>query len=266
MSNPIVFYATPATIFLIAAFMLLIWLLLRGLNKSGKLFTTVYEWEHGLLYENGSFARQLPAGRYLSKSLFSQRDVVTLRRTDQIYRSEMIDVSSQDKLVFRLAAQITYRIEDARTAFENDHTDQIGTAIRTALVKLASTRTLESIVSDRAATDAALLSEIPSPVAGCAITSVLIHALTLPPELRRLFVEIERAKLEGQAALERARGEHAALRSLANAAGLLKDNPDLMNLRLLQSAASASGRGQLTLIVGQDGINLGRANAGQSLK
>ena len=74
----------------------------------------------------------------------------------------------------------------------------------------------------------------------------------LPPEVRRLFTEIERAKLEGLAALERARGENAALRSLANAAGMLKGNPELMNLRLLQSMAT--GKGQLTVVLGKDGL------------
>ena len=39
---------------------------------------------------------------------------------------------------------------------------------------------------------------------------------------------------EGLAALERARGESAALRNLANAARLFDDNPNLRQLRLFQ--------------------------------
>ena len=54
------------------------------------------------------------------------------------------------------------------------------------------------------------------------------------------------------AALERARGEHAALRSPANAARLLKDNPDLMNLRLLQALGSG-GKGT-TLVLGDGAL------------
>jgi regulator of protease activity HflC (stomatin/prohibitin superfamily) len=64
-----------------------------------------------------------------------------------------------------------------------------------------------------------------------------VSQLTLPPETRRLFIEVEKARLEGQAALERARGEQAALRALANAARLLKDNPDLLALRQLQAVS-----------------------------
>lgn len=43
------------------------------------------------------------------------------------------------------------------------------------------------------------------------------------------------------AALERARGETAALRNLANAAKMLDDNPNLLQLRMLQSLSDTSG-------------------------
>lgn len=61
------------------------------------------------------------------------------------------------------------------------------------------------------------------------------------------MTEVERARLEGLAALERARGEQAALRSLANAARLLKDNPELAQLRVLQAAATARNA---TIVIG----------------
>jgi regulator of protease activity HflC (stomatin/prohibitin superfamily) len=259
MADPIIFGATPAAVILIGAVVLLLWLLLRASLKPGSLFTTVYEWEYGLLYINGRFHRVLPPGRYLSASFLFRRDIKTLRKTVQVHQSAVTDVTSEDKLAFRLAAQVAYRVVEPRTAFENLYVEQIGMAVRAGLVRVAAARTLESFMADRAAADADLLASIASPIDGCDITSVLINTVALPPEVRRLFVEIERAKLEGQAALERARGEHAALRSLANAAGLLKDNPGLMNLRLLQTAAVASGRGNLTLVVGQDGVSMGGA-------
>ena len=90
-------------------------------------------------------------------------------------------------------------------------------------------------------------------VAGpAAIERVALAGVVLPPELRRSVTEVERARIEGLAALERARGEHAALRSLANAARMLKDNPDLMNLRLLQ-AVGAAGKGA-TIMVGEGAL------------
>ena len=73
-----------------------------------------------------------------------------------------------------------------------------------------------------------------------------------PGELKRAFADVLKAKQEGQAALERARGESASLRNLANAARVLEGNPALMNLRLMQSLSAAQNAGN-TLVVGMPG-------------
>jgi regulator of protease activity HflC (stomatin/prohibitin superfamily) len=70
---------------------------------------------------------------------------------------------------------------------------------------------------------------------GVKLLSVEIRDLMLPGDLKRIFAQEVQARKEGLAALERARGERAALRSLANAARLVQDNPALLQLRLLQT-------------------------------
>jgi regulator of protease activity HflC (stomatin/prohibitin superfamily) len=52
-----------------------------------------------------------------------------------------------------------------------------------------------------------------------------VKDVMFPAELKRAFADTLKAKQEGQAALERARGESAALRNLANAARVLEGNP-----------------------------------------
>ncbi len=69
---------------------------------------------------------------------------------------------------------------------------------------------------------------------------------------KRAFADVLKAKQEGQAALERARGESASLRSLANAARVLEGNPALQNLRLMQSLTTAQNAGN-TLVLGMPG-------------
>ena len=63
----------------------------------------------------------------------------------------------------------------------------------------------------------------------------------VPSELKRAFAGIVAARREGEAALERARGETAALRSLANAGRMIEDNPGLLQLRILQQLGGSSG-------------------------
>ncbi|HXI72470.1 MAG TPA: SPFH domain-containing protein [Verrucomicrobiae bacterium] len=87
---------------------------------------------------------------------------------------------------------------------------------------------------------------------GVNVLAVEVRDVMFPTELKRAFAEVQRAKQEGQAALERARGESAALRNLANAARVLEGNPALMNLRLMQSLTSAQNAGN-TLVVGMPG-------------
>ena len=65
--------------------------------------------------------------------------------------------------------------------------------------------------------------------------------LTFPGELKKIFTQVVKARQEGLAALEKARGETAALRNLANAAQMVERNPALIQLRLLQVLASSRG-------------------------
>jgi regulator of protease activity HflC (stomatin/prohibitin superfamily) len=69
-----------------------------------------------------------------------------------------------------------------------------------------------------------------------------------PAEIKKAQAEVVVARAQGLAALERARGETAALRNLANAAALLKDNPALLQLRLVQQLAATAGH---TVVFGQ---------------
>src|SRR5206468_8977456 len=84
---------------------------------------------------------------------------------------------------------------------------------------------------------------------GISVNAVEVKDVVFPADLKRAFADVLKAKQEGQAALERARGESASLRNLANAARVLEGNPALMNLRLLQSLASAQNAGN-TLVLG----------------
>ena len=137
---------------------------------------------------------------------------------------------------------------DARAAVEEKFAERIVHLTREALIAIAAERTLEVLLAERASLGAALTERLEPMLKIAKVELAMISGLTLPPEIRRLVIEVERAKLEGLAALERARGEHASLRALANAARLMKDNPDLANLRALQAMSEVKNA---TLVLGQ---------------
>jgi regulator of protease activity HflC (stomatin/prohibitin superfamily) len=108
----------------------------------------------------------------------------------------------------------------------------------------------------------AIQTKLGAAVTGAAVRQVLLTSITLPPETRRMFTEVERSKLEAEASLERARGEQASLRALANAARLVKDNPALANLRFLQTLEQAPGA--KTIVLGANAVAQLTGGAGEA--
>lgn len=245
-------------IVIVAAILLLVAALL-WLGRGMLAAKIIYPWEAGLLYVNGRYEGTLEAGRYWLWRPFAKVEVQAVRVRDQWLRVGPVDVASAEKLPFRLSASLAFHVGEPRDFHERQGEMLLRQAVSAALVEIAGERTLEQLVANRAEASQALLALAASRVADCEIVRSFVDAVQLPPESRRLFIEIEKARLEGLASLERARGEQATLRSLANAARLLKNNPELMNLRLLQ-AVSGAQKGQTTLVIGQNALASGSAS------
>jgi hypothetical protein len=123
-------------------------------------------------------------------------------------------------------------------------------AVRTVVGGVA----IEALLGQRLDIRAQLLARVQPEAAkiGINVHAVEVKDVMFAAELKRAFADVLKAKQEGQAALERARGESAALRILANAARLLDGNPALQNLRLMQSLTAAQNAGN-TLVLGMPG-------------
>ena len=242
-------WLTFAVIILVAATVSL--LVMRRRSTAGQ-SQTVYQWQTGLLYRNGVFEREVGPGRYW---LLFNRAVYVVSRTEQPLGVSAQEVLSQDRLQFKLSAVVRYLISEPRRLFEDTagrYNDTLTVDLQLALRELASVRTLEQLIAERPALDTELLALLKARCEprGVVIKSAAVRDIILSADLRRLYAEQERARLEGQAALERARGEQAALRSLANSARMLKGNPELMNLRLLHALAGQPGKASPTIVLG----------------
>jgi len=220
------------------------------LNAMFRVHTT-YEWNTDLLYVNGRYKRTLAAGRHRLFRPLGKIDIFSVRSAEQWWTSGLTDVSSAERLPFRAGALVHFRVTDPRGWHLNDGYQRLQKATFAALVEAVGRYRIEELMADRGPAGAHVAERLAATMADCEILGAAVDSLQLPPETRRLFIEVEKARLEGLAALERARGEQAALRSLANAARLLKDNPDLLKLRLLQTVGA--GRGA-TLVLGQDAV------------
>jgi hypothetical protein len=77
---------------------------------------------------------------------------------------------------------------------------------------------------------------------GVKVLRVSLRDFMLSGELKQAYAETVKARLEGQASLERARGETAAIRHLLNATQLMEAHPGLIQLRYLQTIDQAGHR------------------------
>ena len=115
--------------------------------------------------------------------------------------------------------------------------------LQIALREIISSTEIDDILAKRQEIGTELFNRTGAKVGalGLRLLSVGLKDIMFPGDLKKMFVQLVQARKEGQAALERARGETAALRSLANAAKMVEDNPMLLQLRLLQALGEGSG-------------------------
>ena len=237
---------------LLVGIAVLLWIVARVRRIIGHHSPVVQNWERGALYRDGRFVRLLPPGRYTDWT-FGRQYVQTHRDGPTYVSLGPLDVLSSDRMPYRLQTHAEFEVTDTRLWLENEGYFALRLAVEGCLRQTASTRTLSAMM-DEVGDMGAIAGALPDDQArGFRVLGILGASLILPPEIRRLFSEVERGRLEGLAALERARGEQASLRALNNAARLLKGNPELMNLRLLQ-AVQSTGKGGNTIVVGQGGL------------
>ena len=212
---------------------------------------TIREGYAGLLYRDGVFLRVVPPGRTRLTDREQLDLVVTARQTLIVAGQELL---CTDGFQPRLTAAIFYVVADphrAQTYQAGGYQPVLLLEAQLALRALAAPRRAEELVSlPRETLDAELLAAMrpPCAVAGLEVESVRLRDVVLPADLRRLITGVEKARREGQVALERAHAEQASLRALANAARMLRNNPELQNLRLLQTIGS--GTAPVTLVLG----------------
>ena len=214
--------------------------------------TTVYEYERGLRFTRGRLTGVLDPGHYRHLRNRTQIRKLDLRPTQLAVNGQ--EVLSSDGVAVKASVSGTFRVTDPQRAMleSENYVQALYVELQQALRAAVSGAEIENLLANRAALGPQI-KEACTPAAerlGLALEGVAIRDLTLPGDLKKIFAQVVRARQEGLAALERARGETAALRNLANAANLIQRNPQLMQVRLLQVLGQQGGN---TVVVGVPG-------------
>ncbi|HYD41522.1 MAG TPA: slipin family protein [Anaeromyxobacter sp.] len=205
----------------------------------------IHDYEAGLLYRNGRFVRRLGAGSHLLLAPRREIRVLDLRRHFATVAGQ--EVLSLDHVGLKVSLAVSYEVAEPEAAAHRvrDHEEALHVLVQLALRAAVAAVRIEDLLAQRTELGRKLQAAVApdAEAIGLRVHAVEVKDVMFPGELKKIFAEVVRAQKEGHAALERARGETAALRSLANAARLVQDSPALLELRALQSVAVAAANG-----------------------
>ena len=222
-------------------------------------FVTIHDYERGLRYNRGRFSGLVDAGAYVSFRPVTEIRVMDMRPVFVTVDGQEILSSDGVNLKASLAARYVVGDPVAAVTGDQDFRRAIHLILQLALREALAGKTADELIVTRTQLGPVVLERAAGALAklGVELLSVDVRDLMVSAELKRMFAGVVAARKEGEAALERARGETAALRSLANAARMLEDNPALVQLRMLQEIGASSGN---TIMLGvPDGIAAARS-------
>jgi regulator of protease activity HflC (stomatin/prohibitin superfamily) len=232
------------TLALVVVVILLVVLVLLAFRQ-----VTVLEYERGLRYQSGRFVGVVNPGMYWASRAFTRITRIDIRPTHVTVPGQ--EVIAADGVSLKITVAAKYRISDVAKAVHTIADFRLGlyTVLQLALRELVAGSPAENVLSTRAEINARLMQIVAPKAAefGIDLLEAEIKDVMFPGDLKKIFSQVVRARQEGLAALERARGETAALRNLANAASMLEQRPALLQLRMLQALGQESGN---TIVVG----------------
>lgn len=247
--------STVTSFVLVAVLLLIAVAILSSLFERWFPRVTVLEYERGLRYVRGRFTGVLGPGQYRGWS------ATTVVRTIDI-RPKVASVAGQevlaaDGVALKVSVVARYRVADPSLAVNGVENYELAlhTVLQLALRSIVAASPVEALLQSRATLGKEITEQSTGPAGavGLELISADLKDLTLPGELKKIFTQVVHARQEGLAALEKARGETAALRNLANAAQLIERNPVLLQLRMLQTFGQQSGN---TLVLGVPGAGV----------
>lgn len=210
----------------------------------------VYDFQKGLLYNQGSFVKIVGAGRYRFLKSRTDIQVVDTRRTMLALAGQ--EILTKDNISLKISLSGFYEVVDpvkAKHGSQNYITELYSLA-QIVLRETVANYTIDELLEKKNEMDEQLLARMKDKAGalGVAFSALAVRDIMLPANLKKAFSGIIEAKKEAQTQLEKARGEQAVLRNLANAAGLYDANPQLLQARIIQTLAN----GNNTIVFGAD--------------
>ncbi len=210
---------------------------------------TIHEYERGLRFERGRFVGLLDTGPHTWFKPTTEVQIIDSRPSSMPIEGQ--EVMTSDGVAVKVSLVVRSVIGDpvARLKADQDPDRLLYILVQLGLREVVAGRELTDVLSARTTIGPAIAEIVATRMGeiGIELLSVDVRDVMVPAELKRAYAAVVAARHEGAASLERARGETAALRSLANVGRLLDDNPGLLSLRLVQELGTRGGN---TVVLG----------------
>ncbi|MDI1312433.1 slipin family protein [Prosthecobacter sp.] len=212
----------------------------------------IHDHEIALHFRNGSHLGVLTSGKH--RFWTAGHEVKRVDTREQMILIQGQELLTADQVAVKLSVVAVYRVADALTMHRAsaDPLAVLYVEIQLALRQIVAAENAEAFLQLKSGHGARLLPLIADRAAalGLKVDRIDIRDVMLPAELKRSYMAVLQQRQESSAVLEKARSETAALRSLANAAKLMRDNPELLSLRYLQTIQEIGTSVGNTLVLG----------------
>ncbi len=220
----------------------------------------------GAWFKDGSFVETLPAGRHAFWKNIAEVKLVPIDTRELLLDVAGQEIMTADKVTLRLNALVTYRVADVRRSLSvvDDARQALYRETQLVLRALVGARELDQFLADKDGVVEEVTQGLQRRVAaiGLEVVTAGIRDIILPGEMKDLFNKVTEAKKAAEANLIARREETAAMRSQANTAKLLADNPTLMRLRELEVAGEGRVDGQAQRRARRQGTGRARRQRG----
>jgi len=212
----------------------------------------------GVYFKDGTYVETYGPGQYM---FWKNMGKVKFYHVDM--RETALDVSGQeiltsDKVTLRMNAVITYRVVDALKSVSvvDDSKQAVYREAQLVLRAVIGTFDLDTLLSDKekVAKDLEDTTKDRAAEFGIEVLELGIRDVILPGDMKDLMNKVVEAQKAADANLIMRREETAAMRSQANTAKLLDNNPTLMRLRELDVLEKVAGNSKLNIVLGEKGL------------
>ena len=205
-------------------------------------FLTIYEFQKGILYKNGSFVKILDAGKHYYHKSNSMIHVLDIRKN--LINLPGQEVLTKDNVSIKITLVGFYEITDPIKAVHQseNYVTEFYNLSQIVLRNLVGAVSIDELLEKKGEIDAQLLAGVSEKAKdlGLTVSTLSVKDIMLPANLKKAFSGILEARKEAQRQLEKARGEQAVLRSLANSSSMYESNPMLLQARLVQALSTGN--------------------------